>query len=556
MQPGVPRPWFRLAVTILALLLPGPIRAQQPEAGAAAARGTSVPAYPVRYDTDALSPEFHRGRRAEVLGELADGAVGVVLSAPERQRSKDVDYEYRQSSYLYYLTGLTEPGSMLVLAPGGIDVDGVRVREVLFVPARSPMGEMWSGRKFGTDGAMRELGMELAVESSRMREILEPVLREHSIFVAGWPAGVVGSSSLGTQVAFLREFAPAFEWPEGPAGYVQRAMLGVTSESAYERTRHRLQRTGGTRLFEDTEAAEMVQAFLDAGSAEAWLTWRDENLPDYVDETRLPAVIDRMREVKTPEELTFLRRAIDITAAAHREALGAIRPGRYEYEVEAAIEFVFKREGAEATGFPSIVGSGENSVILHYQTNRRRMQAGDLVVMDIGAEYRGYSADVTRTAPVSGEFSAEQKAIYRVVLRAQEAAIAAATVGATFEDLNAAATAEIGSGLAELGLLAGEEQLGRFLPHGVSHYLGLDVHDVGTYGPLPPGAVITVEPGIYIAPAPDVEERWWNIGIRIEDDVLVSESGPIVLSAGAPKAVEEIESIMRASRPGKASADR
>jgi len=137
-----------------------------------------------------------------------------------------------------------------------------------------------------------------------------------------------------------------------------------------------------------------------------------------------------------------------------------------------------------------------------------------------------------------------------------EAAIAAATVGATFQDLNATAAAEIGSGLRELGLLAGEEQLGRFLPHGVSHYLGLDVHDVGTYGPLPAGAVITVEPGIYIAPAPDIEERWWNIGIRIEDDVLVSESGPIVLSAEAPKAVEEIESIMRASRSGQASADR
>jgi Xaa-Pro aminopeptidase len=211
------------------------------------------------------------------------------------------------------------------------------------------------------------------------------------------------------------------------------------------------------------------------------------------------------------------------------------------------IEYVFHRGGAEYTGFPSIVGSGENSTILHYESNRRRMEDGDLVVMDIGAEFRGYSADVTRTAPVSGLFSEPQRQIYEAVLEAQEAAIAAVQPGVGFQAVGAAASAVLAERLTELGLISDPSDLRRFLPHGVSHYLGLDVHDVGTYGPLRTGNVITVEPGIYIPPADDVDERWWNIGVRIEDDVLVTDGGPVVLSGGAPKTVAEIERMMAES---------
>ncbi len=294
----------------------------------------------------------------------------------------------------------------------------------------------------------------------------------------------------------------------------------------------------------ETAAGDMMRAFVDAGNADAWLSWKEENLAGYADQTLLRSVLFDLREIKTEEELGFLQRAIDITAAAHREAFRSIQPGLHEYEVEAVIEYVFHREGAEHPAFPSIVGSGENSTILHYNSNRRMMEDGDLVVMDIGAEYRGYSADVTRTAPVNGVFSRQQELIYRIVLAAQEAAIAAAVPGASFQDLNGAASAELVEGLMQLAIISNPGEITRFFPHGVSHYLGLDVHDAGTYGPLRPGTVITIEPGLYIPPTPGVDEQWWNIGVRIEDDVLVTESGPVVLSSAAPKSVEAIEALM------------
>ncbi len=276
----------------------------------------------------------------------------------------------------------------------------------------------------------------------------------------------------------------------------------------------------------------------------------------YADGITLRTRLDALRTVKTSEELALLRRAIEITAAAHREAIRSIEPGMYEYEVEALIEYVFHRNGAESPGFPSIVGSGENAVILHYETNRRQMQAGDLVVIDIGAEYHGYTADVTRTVPVSGRFSPEQRAIYDIVLRAQEAGIRAVRAGAPFGAADQAARAVVAQGLQQLGLLGRDGNVRRFFNHGTSHYLGLMVHDVGTGGPLAPGTVITVEPGIYIPPAPDVDRKWWHIGVRIEDDVLVTEGEPVVLSTGAPRAPEEIEALMREHGLGNAPAGR
>ncbi len=254
--------------------------------------------------------------------------------------------------------------------------------------------------------------------------------------------------------------------------------------------------------------------------------------------------------VKTEEELTLLRRAVDITDDAHGEVLHGVRPGWAEYEIEALLEYTFAREGAERPGFPSIVASGENAVLLHYDTNRRTTRPGDLVVVDIGASYHGYTADVTRTYPVDGAFTPDQRRIYTLVLEAQKAAIDAVEVGASFGAPGNAASKVLARGLAEVGLIRDARDvagLSRFFPHGTSHYLGLEVHDVGTYGPLAPGQVITVEPGIYIAPAEDVDPRWWNIGVRIEDDVLVTDQGPVVLSAAAAKEPDEIEGAMRAS---------
>ena len=249
--------------------------------------------------------------------------------------------------------------------------------------------------------------------------------------------------------------------------------------------------------------------------------------------------------LKTDAELTLLQRAIDITAAAHREAMKSIVPGMYEYEAEALIEYIFRRNGAESPGFPSIVGSGENAVVLHYNTNRRQMQADDMVVIDIGAEYHGYSADVTRSLPVDGTFSPEQKIIYELVLKAQQAGIEATRAGQAFGAPHLAAARVIADGLLELGLIQNEKEVRTFFMHGTSHYLGLYVHDVGTRESLVPGTVITVEPGIYISPSPEIDPKWWNIGVRIEDDVLVTGGDPVVMSISAPRTVEDIEALMR-----------
>ena len=536
-----------------ALIVPLALAAVAAPAFAQESSGTSAVEAPARYEEDRPSPEFHRGRREAVLAALPEDAVGILVSSPRRLRSNDVDYQYRQSNSLYYLTGMTEPATVLILVPGGADVDGRQVREILVVPERDPATESWNGRRFGAERAGDELGVEIAVGASRLEEVLDPLLETRRAFVLPWPDGVAQGSDLASQLAYLRDRIPVLEVAPGRAGFAQRAMLRVEDDAAYDRFRGVLDRMGGVEATAGTEAADMTRAFVEAGSADAWMAWKDKNLAEYADAVLLESVLTDLREVKTDEEMRFLQEAIDITVAAHREAFRSIEPGLREYEIEAVIEYVFHREGAEYPGFPSIVGSGENSVILHYESNRRRMEDGDLVVMDIGAEYRGYSADVTRTVPVNGRFSEPQRLIYESVLEAQEAAIAAAQPGAGLQTLNAAASAVLADRLVGLGIISDPSGLRRYFPHGVSHYLGLDVHDAGTYGPLRPGSVITVEPGIYIPPTEGVDERWWNIGVRIEDDVLVTEEGPVVLSAAAPRSIHEIEQMM--AEPGLASAN-
>ncbi|MDH3206526.1 MAG: aminopeptidase P N-terminal domain-containing protein [Gemmatimonadota bacterium] len=469
-----------LRLLLALLLVPGALQAQVAEA-------------PVRYETDFLSADFHAGRREAVRRALPRDGLALLFGAPVRNRSADTSFEYRQSSDLRYLTGSTEPGTVLLLAPGGVVVDGRTVREVLFVPPRDPSQEVWDGRRFGTERAMAQLGVELAVESTRFNEIVVPLLRDanHPLFHLPLPVGVEPRTALAAQLeVFLAHVQPA-----DPRGGTPPA---------------------GARTS---------------------------------DPTLLRGVVDRLREIKTDDEMVLLRRAIDITAEAHREVMAQVEPGWAEYEIEALIEYTFKRNGAEEPGFPSIVGSGENSVILHYESNRRTTKPGDVIVIDIGAEYHGYSADVTRTIPVDGRFTPEQRAIYEIVLAAQEAGIAATRAGNMFFAPHQAAQQVLARGLADLGLIRNASDgagLRRFFMHGTSHYLGLDVHDVGSGGPMAPGTVITVEPGIYIAAADDIDPKWWNIGVRIEDDVLVTESGPVMLSAGAPRTVADIERVMGA----------
>ena len=245
--------------------------------------------------------------------------------------------------------------------------------------------------------------------------------------------------------------------------------------------------------------------------------------------------VARLRQVKSPAEIRLLRRAIDITCRAQVEAMRAARPGLFEYQLEAVIEYVFKLHGALAPAFPSIIGSGPNATVLHYSRNTRQTVGGDLVVMDIGAEYHGYSADVTRTIPINGRFSKEQREIYEIVLRAQKAAMNVIRPGVPFKTVHQTARKVIE-----------EAGYGKYFIHGTSHFLGLDTHDVSaSRKELQPGMVLTVEPGIYIPAGSEVDSTYWNIGVRIEDDVLVTEDGYELLSAAAPREVEAIEKLMR-----------
>jgi len=260
----------------------------------------------------------------------------------------------------------------------------------------------------------------------------------------------------------------------------------------------------------------------------------------------LSSALAELRSVKSPTEIELLQKSIDATITAHIEAMKSCEPGMEEYELQAVIEYCFAKNGAAYQGFPTIVGSGPNSCILHYEANRRQMKSGDVVVMDIGAEYEGYSADITRTIPVNGSFSDAQKEIYEIVLRAQEESIKEFKPGAAQAAPGQKAYDVIAEGLTKLGIIKGKEEARMYYMHGLSHNIGLDVHDAGSYGkPYAPGMVLTDEPGIYIPAGSPCDKKYWDIGVRIEDDVLITADGNRVLSAGAPKTVKEIESLMK-----------
>lgn len=251
-----------------------------------------------------------------------------------------------------------------------------------------------------------------------------------------------------------------------------------------------------------------------------------------------------LREIKTKSELELMQRAIDMTCEGMAEAIRATKPGMTEYQAQAIVEFFFKFRGAESPGYGSISGGGENTCVLHYVTNRKKLGPNDMLLMDMGAEYHGYTADVTRTIPVSGTFNTEQKMVYELVLKAQQAAIDACKKGAGFYDPHQKAFQVIADGLLELGIIKDRNAARRYFNHGSSHYLGLEVHDAGNYGPLMPNQVITIEPGIYIPPNAPCDKKWWNIGIRIEDDILITDSEPVVMSSSLPKSVSALEKLM------------
>jgi Xaa-Pro aminopeptidase len=433
-----------------------------------------------QYDKDLLPATFFTGRRDELRKKMPERSVAIVFANPIRNRSNDVDYDYHQDPNFYYLTGFREPNSLLLIFKEPVLFHDKKYSELLFVPDRNKSRESWVGRRAGVEGAKIISGVE-------------------GVFLA---QDFIDDSSLFADTAM-----------QALSCYLHK---GITND-----------RDDPADLF---EISEHLQSSID-------------NTGIYNDTFLLKKFLASMREVKTQEELNLLAHSIDITCAGFIAMMKSVRPDMSEYQLQAEGEYVFKKKGAENLGYLSICGSGENSCILHYNTNRRTFNGNELILLDMGAEYHGYSSDVTRTIPVNGKFSPEQKIIYELVLKAQEAGIAAAIVGNPFKAPHQEAVRVISEGLVKLGIISSPDDYRQYFFHGTSHYLGLDVHDAGNFGPLAAGNVITVEPGIYIPENSPCDKKWWNIGIRIEDDILIKNSGPVNLSEAAPRSIEEIEKL-------------
>jgi Xaa-Pro aminopeptidase len=453
-----------------------------------------------------IDPTAYRRRRERLCAALraAGGGVALLPTAPERLRNADSEYPYRHDSSFFHLSGFTEPGAWLLLDAAG--------RSLLLCRPRDPEREIWDGLRLGPEAAPAALGVDAAL----------PV------------------EALDTTVAQWLADQPAVWFPfAGHEGLAAR-----------------------------------VAGWLDAVRARSRV-----GVAAPTQQRDLAPLLDELRLFKDEHEAALMRRAGAIGAAGHVRAMRACRPGLREYELEAELLHEFRRQGASGPAYTSIVAAGANACILHYPAGDAELQDGALCLIDAGCEFGSYASDITRTFPVSGRYSAPQRTLYELVLAAQEAAIAETRPGARKLDAHWAAVRVISQGLLDLGLLDRDVVGGvddviasaayrRHFMHGTGHWLGLDVHDAGEYlelGEAPvdqpdgmggrvvkkpsrilqPGMVVTVEPGVYVRPAPDIDERWWHIGIRIEDDALVTPGGCELLSRGAPVRPDDIEALMR-----------
>ena len=426
----------------------------------------------------------HYLQRRKVLSRQLKGGVAIVPTAPERMRNRDSDYPYRFDSYFYYLTGFGEPESVFVL------VGGKNPRAILFCREKNPERELWDGVRCGPRAARKTYGFDETWPIETLDEKLPQLLaNKDSVY---YPTGMDAS------------------WDTRVIGWVNQ-VRGQTRSGV--------------------------------------------SAPGDILDIRV--ILDEMRLIKDAHEIGVMRRAAAISAAAHCRAMQATRPGRMEFEIEAELLHEFRRNGSQFPAYSSIVAGGANACILHYRENDARLKRGDILLIDAGCELDGYASDITRSFPVDGRFSKAQREIYELVLAAQAAAITSVRPGKSWQAPHDAAVRVLVRGFIKLGLCKGSVSnvmasgdYRRFYMHRTGHWLGLDVHDAGEYKQggawktLRPGMVLTVEPGCYIRPAPNVPKQYWNIGIRIEDDVLVTKTGCEVITAAAPKTVAQIEALM------------
>ena len=502
---------------------------------------------------DFLSKDFHKGRRNALRVKMPANSVAVLFANPLRNRANDVDYVFHQDPNFYYLTGYREPNGVLVLfSENQTDENGVSYNEMLYVQERDARAEQWNGERLGIKGAIEKLGFQMAKNANDFIQTNINFKSFDRIFIEKFNDDYRNSTK---NTAEVYDLVASFK--ENTA-YNPNNFLSPTKKKIYELVK-------STSIENSANVAQII------GRALAYdpSLKRDADLMKFKDATdnalkkelqqKIALKLDAkttidihflsnnlatLREIKTPEELVLLTKAIRISAIGQVEVMKAMKPHMSETELQGIHEFVYKKYGAEYEGYPSIVGAGNNGCILHYIENSKTKLGNELVLMDLGAEYRGFTADVTRTIPANGVFSKEQKAIYQIVYDAQEAGIAAYVIGESMATPNLLSKKIVDQGLFQLGIINSLDEKHPYYPHGTSHHIGLDVHDPGNYGNFEENMVVTMEPGIYIPKGSNCDEKWWGIGIRIEDDILVTKTGPVNLSAEAPRTIEEIEKMM------------
>tara|TARA_R110000796_G_scaffold74374_1_gene167056 strand:+ start:7345 stop:8817 length:1473 start_codon:yes stop_codon:yes gene_type:complete len=447
---------------------------------------------------DYLSADFHKGRRDALRAKLPDNSVAVFFASPIRNRSNDVDFIYHQDPDLYYLTGYNEPHAVLLVFKNmQTDKTGNEYNEIFFVQTRNAQAEQWTGRRLGSAGAQEKLGILNSFNNTDFKAYDVDFEKFDKILFYEFKNDVRDNARDESDLySLIQQF-------KSKVGY------GIEANSL---------------------GAEPKKNNLDLRG--------------------LNTIMGELRGIKTKDELDLLRKAVFISAVGQAEVMKAMHPGMTEAEVQGIHEFVFKKYGSEYEGYPSIVGAGNNGCILHYIENTEiDIQSDQMILMDLGAEYHGYTADVTRTIPIDGKFSKEEKAIYDLVYEAQEQAIQMAKPGVSMAEMGNLAKDIINKGLAKLGIIENETTRHPYYPHGLSHHIGLDVHDKGPRGPLQENMVITVEPGIYIPKGSKCDPKWWGIAVRIEDDILITKDGSELLSGYAPRKSEDIEALMKQSSP-------
>jgi Xaa-Pro aminopeptidase len=417
---------------------------------------------------------------------MPDNSVFVVMAFPTRTFSNDVEYLYHQNPDMYYFSGYKEPHSMLLIfKEEQKTADGHSYKEIIFVQKKNALAEQWTGKRLGIEGAKEKLGFTTAYNGEDIRKAKIDFSKFDKVIFEKFPEGLANDNRDNADLFdLIQQFKTLANVP-----------TEINRDKKYD-----------TRLFHE--------------------------------------LTGKLREIKTLAEMDLIRKAVEISCQGQNEVMKVIRPGMSELEIQGLHEYVHKKYGAEYVGYGSIIGAGDNGCVLHYMENTKTKIGTELLLMDVGAEYHGYTADVTRTIPANGKFSPEQKLVYDLVYEAQEAAFKILKDGAKWSDASKAARDVIAEGLVRLGIIKERFEVGKYYPHGLSHHIGLDVHDRGFSSTLKKDMVITIEPGIYIPPNSNCDKKWWSIAVRIEDDALITENGYELLSVFAPRKTEDIEKMI------------